>query len=79
MYFVKSYKITLMHLLTVVIFAHSVKTKRTFFFIAIANDTESTQKKQRPSPNPNNIKTDISLSKRKSTNRPKITFYYNLT
>ena len=40
MYSVKSYyKIRLMHLLTIVIFAHSVKIN-IHFFIAIANDSE---------------------------------------
>ena len=47
MYSVKSYyEIKLMHLLTIAIFAHSVKIQRTFFFffflIAIANDCEIT-------------------------------------
>ena len=55
MYSVKFYyKITLMHLLTIVIFAHSVKIQRTFF-IAIP----STQKKQRPGSNPDDIKTAV--------------------
>ena len=47
-----------MHLLTIVIFsAHSVKIQRRFHFIAIAKDREITQKKQRPGPNPDHIKT----------------------
>ena len=49
MYSVKSfYEITLMHLLTIVIFAHFVKIQPNFFFIAIVNDREITQKKQGP-------------------------------
>ena len=55
-----------MHLLIIVIFAHFVKIQRTFFFIAIANDREITQKKQRPGPNPDNIKMAVFWSKRKS-------------
>ena len=53
------YEITLMHLSTIVIFAHSVEIQRTFFFIVIANDLEITQKKQRPGPNPDDIKTAV--------------------
>ena len=48
MYSVKShYEITLRHLLTIIIFAYSVKIQRTFlfFFVAIANDREIIQKK----------------------------------
>ena len=60
MYFVKSYyEITLMHLSTIVTFAHSVKIQHKFFFIATANDREITQKKQRPGPNPDDIKTAV--------------------
>ena len=60
MYSVKSYyEITLMHLLNIVIFARSVKIQREFFLIAIANDREITLKKQRPGPNPHDIKTAI--------------------
>ena len=45
-----------MHLLTIVIFAHSVKIQRTFFLIATANDRKITQKKSRPGLNPDDIK-----------------------
>ena len=43
-----------MHLLTIVIFAYSVKKQRTFF-AALANNLEITQKKQRPDPNTDDI------------------------
>ena len=62
MYSVKCYyEITLMHLLTIVIFAHSIQIQCTFlfFFIAIVNDLEITQKKQRPGPNPDDIETAV--------------------
>ena len=36
------------------------------------------KKKQRPGPNPDEIKTAICLSKRKSTNLSKISLYYNI-
>ena len=52
------YGITLMQLLTIIIFSHFVKIQLNFF-IAIANDREITQKKQRPDPNPNDIKTAV--------------------
>ena len=50
-----------MQSLAIVIFAHFVKIQPTFlfFFTAIDNDREITQKKQRPGPNPNDIKTAI--------------------
>ena len=44
----------------------------------MANNREITQKNQRPGTNPGDIKTAVVLSKRKSTNRPKITLYYNV-
>ena len=63
------HEITLMHLLIIVIFAHSVKIDFQkieedrknifFFFIAIANDSQITQKSQRPVPNPDDIKTAV--------------------
>ena len=60
MYSVKSYnEITLMPILNIVIFSHSVKIQRTLFLIAIANDRKIIQKKQRPDPNPDDIKTAI--------------------
>ena len=62
MYSVKSYyEIALMHLLNIIILARSVKIQRIFFvfLIAIANDREITKKKQKPDPNPNDIKTAI--------------------
>ena len=66
MYSVKSdYEITLMHLLTVAIFAHSIKIQRTLFFIAIANDRGITQKKQSPGPSPGDIKTTVFFVKTK--------------
>ena len=81
MYSVKSYEFTLMHLLTIVIFAHSVKIQRTFFlliFIAITDDCEVAQKKQRLGPNSHDIKTAVFSSEQKSANRPKINLYYNV-
>ena len=79
MYSVKlSYEITLMHLLTIVIFDDSVKIQRTFFLIAIANDREITQKKQRPQVQTLMISKWLFFVKTKSGNRPKITLYYNV-
>ena len=46
-----------MHLLTIFIFAYSVKINAYFwFFYKLADDREITQKKQRPGPNPDDIK-----------------------
>ena len=59
------YEITLMHLLTIVIFAHSVKIQRTFFLIATANDRKITQKKSRPGPNPDDIKIAVFVETKK--------------
>ena len=61
-YSVKSYEITLMHFLTIFIFAHFVEIQRAFFFffLTMAKDREIIQKNQRPGPNPDDIKT-ISL------------------
>ena len=79
MYSVKlSYEITLMHLLTIVIFDDSVKIQRTFFLIAIANDREITQKKQRPQVQTLMISKWLFFVKTISGNRPKITLYYNV-
>ena len=62
------YKITLMHLLNIILFAHSVKIQRSyifvFFLIAIANDREITQKK-RPVSNPVDIKMVVFCRKEK--------------
>ena len=52
------YEITLMHLLPTVTFAHCVQ-KQCAYFIAIANDREITQKKQKPGPNTDDIDTAI--------------------
>ena len=53
-----------MLLLTIVVFTYSRKIQRVFvFFKAMANDREITQKKQRPGPNPDNIKTAVFLTK----------------
>ena len=78
MYSAKSYyEITLFHLLTFVKFIYSVQIQRTFlrFCTAMANDREITQKNRRPGLKPDDIKTAGFLSKRKTTNRPKITLY----
>ena len=58
-----------MHLLTIVIFAYSVKIERTFF-TAIVNDREITQKKQRPGLDPDIIKTAI-FSRNEKTQKAK--------
>ena len=76
MYSAKSYyEITLMHLLNILSY---LLNNVYFYLLAIANYREITQKKQRPSSNPVNIKTAIFRRNEKTTNRSKISWYYNV-